>query len=109
METKNGAPRPATVPRQRPATSPDPLVRDRPMPPAAPDSPCRQDPDAWFLNQRGQKAAAAICRGAAPRTSRCPLIGECLEYALANDERFGVWGGMTERQRAALRRKGGRA
>lgn len=28
----------------------------------------------------------------------------CLEYALANDERFGVWGGLSEKERGRLRR-----
>lgn len=30
----------------------------------------------------------------------------CLEYALANDERFGVWGGLSEKERDRLRRTG---
>jgi WhiB family redox-sensing transcriptional regulator len=30
---------------------------------------------------------------------------ECLEYALANDERFGIWGGLDERERRRLRRR----
>ncbi|WP_299534669.1 WhiB family transcriptional regulator [uncultured Streptomyces sp.] len=32
----------------------------------------------------------------------------CLDYALANDERFGVWGGLSEKERERLRRVGGR-
>lgn len=35
----------------------------------------------------------------------CPVRRECLEYALSNDERFGVWGGKTERERRRLRRE----
>jgi WhiB family redox-sensing transcriptional regulator len=30
---------------------------------------------------------------------------QCLEYALANDERFGIWGGLSERERRRLRRR----
>jgi len=29
---------------------------------------------------------------------------ECLSYALANDERFGIWGGLSERERRRLKR-----
>jgi WhiB family transcriptional regulator, redox-sensing transcriptional regulator len=31
--------------------------------------------------------------------------GECLEYALANGEKFGIWGGLSERERRRLRRQ----
>lgn len=41
--------------------------------------------------------AVAVCRS-------CDVRAECLEYALAHDERFGVWGGHTESERARMRR-----
>ncbi len=62
------------------------------------DSVCREvDPDLWFPEQ-GQNAAWAkrIC-------GSCPVTDQCLEAALARDERFGVWGGLTEREREQLR------
>jgi WhiB family redox-sensing transcriptional regulator len=34
----------------------------------------------------------------------CDVRAECLEYALENDERFGIWGGMSERERRRLKR-----
>jgi WhiB family redox-sensing transcriptional regulator len=34
----------------------------------------------------------------------CEMRTACLEYALANDERFGVWGGLSEKERLSLRR-----
>ncbi|MGH9278801.1 MAG: WhiB family transcriptional regulator [Acidimicrobiales bacterium] len=43
------------------------------------------------------KAAKAIC-------ARCMVRSNCLEVALRNKERHGVWGGMTERERARIRR-----
>jgi WhiB family redox-sensing transcriptional regulator len=54
------------------------------------------DPDDLFVRGAAQKkAAAAICR-------HCPVIVECAADALDNRVEFGVWGGMTERQRRAL-------
>lgn len=59
---------------------------------------CSQtSPDAFFPD-KGQPTAAAkrVC-------ASCPVQAECLEYALANDERYGVWGGTSERERRALK------
>lgn len=47
---------------------------------------------------QGIEYAKSIC-------ARCPVVGTCLETALENNERFGVWGGLTEAERYALRRK----
>ena len=35
----------------------------------------------------------------------CDVRSECLEYALANDERFGIWGGLSERERRKLKKR----
>ena len=35
----------------------------------------------------------------------CEVRGECLEYALMNDERFGIWGGLSERERRKLKKR----
>ncbi|MES8969273.1 WhiB family transcriptional regulator, partial [Cutibacterium acnes] len=35
----------------------------------------------------------------------CEVRQECLEYALANDERFGIWGGLSEMERRRLRKR----
>lgn len=73
---------------------------------------CRdQDPDIWFpdptgisghgaarIRARGEAIALDIC-------DACPVQAECLSWALANDERFGVWGGHTERERETIRRR----
>jgi WhiB family redox-sensing transcriptional regulator len=53
------------------------------------------DPDELFVRGKAQTKAAAICR-------HCPVITECLADALDNQVEFGIWGGMTERQRRAL-------
>ena len=57
---------------------------------------CRStDPDSLFVQGAAQNRAKAICVGCTVRT-------ECLADALDNRVEFGVWGGMTERQRRAL-------
>ncbi|ORV90637.1 transcriptional regulator [Mycobacterium interjectum] len=57
---------------------------------------CREtDPEALFVRGAAQRKAAAICR-------HCPVMRECGAEALDNKVEFGIWGGMTERQRRAL-------
>mgnify|MGYP001159198923 FL=1 len=57
---------------------------------------CRDiDPDELFVRGAAQRKAAAICR-------HCPVLLQCRADALDNRVEFGVWGGMTERQRRAL-------
>jgi len=53
------------------------------------------DPDALFVRGRAQRQARLVCRS-------CPVRLDCLADALDNRTEFGVWGGMTERERRAL-------
>lgn len=53
------------------------------------------DPDELFVQGAAQNRAKAVCMG-------CPVRTECLADALDNRVEFGVWGGMTERERRAL-------
>ncbi len=56
------------------------------------------DPEAFFPEKGGStREAKKICEA-------CEVRSECLDYALANDERFGIWGGLSERERRRLRR-----
>lgn len=61
------------------------------------------DPELWFPPKSGSSAPAKrICngfRGSPP----CPVVDECLAFALRHDVRFGVWGGMSERERNRLK------
>lgn len=60
---------------------------------------CRtSDPDELFVQGAAQNRAKAVCMG-------CPVRTECLADALDNRVEFGVWGGMTERERRALLRR----
>lgn len=56
------------------------------------------DPDALFVQGRAQREAKVMCKA-------CPVVAECLADALDNRTEFGVWGGMTERERRALLRR----
>ncbi len=60
---------------------------------------CAQtDPEAFFPEKGGStREAKRICQG-------CDVRAECLEYALAHDERFGIWGGLSERERRKLKK-----
>ncbi len=56
------------------------------------------DPEAFFPEKGGStREAKRIC-------SICPVREECLEYALEHDERFGIWGGLSERERRRAKR-----
>jgi WhiB family redox-sensing transcriptional regulator len=61
---------------------------------------CAQtDPEAFFPEKGGStREAKRVCLG-------CGVRPECLEYALAHDERFGIWGGLSERERRRLKKQ----
>ena len=61
---------------------------------------CAQtDPEAFFPEKGGStREAKRVC-------TSCDVRSECLEYALAHDERFGIWGGLSERERRRLKRR----
>ena len=60
---------------------------------------CRsQDPDALFVQGSAQNRIKQVCQG-------CPVRTECLADALDNRVQYGVWGGMTERERRSLLRR----
>jgi WhiB family redox-sensing transcriptional regulator len=55
------------------------------------------DPEAFFPEKGGStREAKRVCGG-------CTVRAECLEAALTNDERFGIWGGLSERERRRIR------
>ena len=61
---------------------------------------CAQtDPEAFFPEKGGStREAKKVCL-------TCDVRAECLDYALANDERFGIWGGLSERERRKLKKR----
>ncbi|HEY5650735.1 MAG TPA: WhiB family transcriptional regulator [Acidimicrobiia bacterium] len=61
---------------------------------------CRGADADLFFPERGAstRRAKSIC-------SACDVRMDCLEYALINGEKFGIWGGMSERERRRVRRE----
>lgn len=59
---------------------------------------CRHDPDRLFVPGAAQRAAKRLC-------VPCPVRTQCLAEALDRRIEFGVWGGMTERERRSLLRR----
>jgi WhiB family redox-sensing transcriptional regulator len=64
------------------------------------DALCAQtDPDGFFPEKGGNgRPAQKVCMS-------CGVREECLEYALANDQRWGVWGGLSEHERRKVRKQ----
>ena len=70
---------------------------------------CRdEDPELFFpIGNTGPallqiEEAKAVCR-------RCPVIEHCLQWALEVGEESGVWGGLSEDERRAMKRRAARA
>ena len=66
------------------------------------DGACRTAPDATIFfpspgDTEALRAAKAMCGGG-------PVVQECLEYALNNNERYGIWGGKSTRERLLMLR-----
>ena len=61
---------------------------------------CAQtDPEAFFPEKGGStREAKKVCLS-------CEVRVDCLEYALESDERFGIWGGLSERERRRLKKR----
>lgn len=57
------------------------------------------DPDLFFVERGGStRKAKEVCTG-------CNVREDCLEYALGNGEKFGIWGGLSERERRRIKRQ----
>ena len=59
------------------------------------------DPELWFPNDGDRHAA----RRARELCATCPVARQCLEFALSNNERHGIWAGFNSDQLARMRRK----
>lgn len=94
----------ATIPASTPgAPSPSPLLSGSLITPETwvDGALCAQAyPDAFFPDsdtpERSTADALKLC-------ASCPVRDECLTYALTHDERYGIWGGLTSRQRRRIK------
>jgi WhiB family redox-sensing transcriptional regulator len=61
---------------------------------------CREyDPELFFsAGSRSERRAKAIC-------GLCPVADQCLSFAIESGVEFGVWGGLSGRERRSLRRR----
>lgn len=68
-------------------------------------TPCKDDPEVFFPSERpGPRAGTSPYEAARRLCQLCPAQQPCLEWALAHDERFGVWGGLSPDERRVLAR-----
>lgn len=87
---------------RRPNLAPDTLPRPEHW---GKHAPCRKaDPGLFFPEEHGA-AESLIAEQAKAYCRRCPAVDDCLAEALQRGEGFGVWGGLTARERRALLRR----
>ena len=71
-------------------------------------APCTNtDPDLWFAdsNHADDMSVTGTTGSAKKLCQACPVVSECLQYALKHEPFFGVWGGMTASERSRLKRR----
>ena len=80
------------LPLRRDGLAPSPDWKDRAL--------CAEtDPEAFFPEKGGStREAKKVCVS-------CEVRSECLDFALGNDERFGIWGGLSERERRRIKKR----
>ena len=68
---------------------------------------CREADTALFFHPQNERGLSRIRRDRAAKSvcARCGVRSQCADYAIRAREPYGVWGGMTERERRALLRR----
>jgi WhiB family redox-sensing transcriptional regulator len=61
-----------------------------------------EEGESELEKQAREARAKAICQ-------RCPVIEPCLEFAMDTNQKYGIWGGLTDMERASLKRRRARA
>lgn len=90
---------PVPQPPARKVAVPPPTRPRITLTPATGNYPCSDNPDLWFSRDRDAIAQAKKgCR-------RCPILVQCRDDAIRREDHWGVWGGLTSRDRLKLRRQ----
>lgn len=66
---------------------------------------CKQKTELFFPSEEDMRRASVLYKNAKAICAECPVIKECLEYALSEEMFFGVWGGTTPKERQVMFRK----
>jgi WhiB family transcriptional regulator, redox-sensing transcriptional regulator len=72
---------------------------------------CRDYDNVLFFGEEGESELEKQGREARAKTvcQRCPVAEPCLEFAMETNQKYGIWGGLTDKERASLKRRRARA
>ena len=72
---------------------------------------CREYDNVLFFGEEGESELEKQAREARAKTvcQRCPVQEPCLEFAMDTNQKYGIWGGLTDKERASLKRRRARA
>jgi len=72
---------------------------------------CREHSNILFFGEEGESELEKQAREARAKTvcARCPVSDPCLEFAMETNQKYGIWGGLTDKERASLKRRRARA
>jgi WhiB family redox-sensing transcriptional regulator len=75
------------------------------------DSLCREYPNIIFFGDEGESELEKQGREARAKSicKQCPVLEPCLEFAMETNQKYGIWGGLTAKERASLKRRRARA
>jgi WhiB family redox-sensing transcriptional regulator len=72
---------------------------------------CREYDNVLFFGEEGESELEKQARESRAKAvcQRCPVIEACLEFAMETNQKYGIWGGLTDKERASLKRRRARA
>ena len=75
------------------------------------DAACREYDNVLFFGEEGESELEKQSREAHAKAvcHRCPVLEPCLEFAMETNQKYGIWGGLTDKERASLKRRRARA